>query len=416
MCGILGGIGDKITKDMVKIGLLELESRGKDATGIYQPETGILKNPIPASEFVDSEEFNALKMDKMFLAHCRAWTKGRPANNENNHPFQGEKWVLIHNGVVTMDSVKDYNYKGECDSEVLLSHIETLGLKEGVQEVEGSAAILVAPTDKTYEMWLWRHTSPIEVAYSKTTNTFLAASSREALRMMVARPVLSGLLYDFKDFVFSSVDEHELWRVFLNDKGKVTAEYHGEFKPKVKPTKAYCHVGSYNGYERGNYYGNYYEWNNKQNVGFMQSRFESKETIPTGAKMIDSSDDDKEDHPCDKCRTIPGEVPGFSRTYARCKDCAFFLDCEVEAEKSIHLANLDFEGLIAYQECNNVYIPSTKQCRTCPARTLCNDEIQENWMEDDPEDMYILGENRGEYIMSLASRRQQEENEREEAL
>ena len=95
MCGIIVGIGSGITKKIIRDGLLATESRGKDATGVYQPQYGTFKKGVSASEFVKDPIFNSVKKDKMFLGHCRKWTHGEPKDNNNNHPHQGDKYILI---------------------------------------------------------------------------------------------------------------------------------------------------------------------------------------------------------------------------------------------------------------------------------------------------------------------------------
>ena len=227
MCGIVAGIGDGIKKEMIEKGLRSTQSRGRDATGIYQPKHGIVKGPMEAVDFIKTAEFKkTVKKDKMFIGHCRQWTSGKPEDNENNHPFDGEKYILVHNGMVSMKELDSYNYKGECDSEVLLSYLESMEPGEALKSVHGQAAVVFAPNEQEkYEMFFWRHISPLEVAYSKSGNTLLLASTDTILNSMITRYELQGLIKDRTGWVFSEVDEHVLWRVFINEKGRVEAEY-----------------------------------------------------------------------------------------------------------------------------------------------------------------------------------------------
>jgi glucosamine 6-phosphate synthetase-like amidotransferase/phosphosugar isomerase protein len=77
----------------------------------------------------------------------------------------GKQFILVHNGIVRMPKVANYPYQGECDSEILLSHIEAYGLEKGLANLEGSAAI--ALLDKQANLYLFRHSSPIEVSLFK---------------------------------------------------------------------------------------------------------------------------------------------------------------------------------------------------------------------------------------------------------
>ncbi len=131
MCGISGIIPvcEDITQEQIYKVMLHLldgnESRGRDATGIATWDMTIPKVHIykQAEEATTFNKF--LKQEHICgptMGHNRAHTKGGPENPENNHPMFGQKYCIVHNGVVhTMENLPDYKYKGECDTEVLLS-------------------------------------------------------------------------------------------------------------------------------------------------------------------------------------------------------------------------------------------------------------------------------------------------------
>jgi len=174
MCGIGGiiplskDITPEIILEVSKHLLLENKNRGTDASGlaswdIVNNMIHIAKMADVAGEFVPKLTLEHIK--GVTMIHCRAKTRGDPSNFQNNHPMFGEKFCIVHNGTVhSMKNIEGYPYKGECDTEVLLSYIETYGLKAAIPMIDGSAAIAVmSPEDKKF--YLYRHTSPISITY-----------------------------------------------------------------------------------------------------------------------------------------------------------------------------------------------------------------------------------------------------------
>ena len=112
MCGI-GGVytfnGETLEKqDVKKVRELTiyLEKRGDDATGWYDGEK-IIKAPLEAYEFIQLIESitpieNYISGKKMLLIHTRAYTRGSPLENKNNHPFELKNIVFAHNGIINV--------------------------------------------------------------------------------------------------------------------------------------------------------------------------------------------------------------------------------------------------------------------------------------------------------------------------
>ncbi len=174
MCGISGIV--PLSKDISKTTILEImkhlllenRTRGGDATGLAswdmeKNKVTVYKQAEEAKDFIPNlkEEF----IVGPTFGHNRAKTRGDPADPENNHPMYGEKFCLIHNGIVTsMKNLPEYKYKGQCDTEVLLSYIEQFGIRDGITKIDGSAALaIMSPENKTF--YLYRHTSPLFLAY-----------------------------------------------------------------------------------------------------------------------------------------------------------------------------------------------------------------------------------------------------------
>lgn len=174
MCGISGviPISKDITQEQIYKVMLHLldgnESRGRDATGIATWDVAIPKVHVykQAEEATTFNKF--LKQEHILgptIGHNRAHTRGEPSDPENNHPMFGKKYCLVHNGMVhSMKNLPDYPYKGQCDTEVLLSYIETFGLKDAIPMIDGSAAIAIMdPLNKMF--YLYKHTSPLVVTW-----------------------------------------------------------------------------------------------------------------------------------------------------------------------------------------------------------------------------------------------------------
>ena len=110
MCGIggvyvFGGevLGEQDAKKVKKL-TVYLEKRGDDATGWYDGKK-IIKAPLPAHEFIQLIESitpieNYISGKRMLLIHTRAYTRGSPLQNKNNHPFELKSIVFAHNGVI----------------------------------------------------------------------------------------------------------------------------------------------------------------------------------------------------------------------------------------------------------------------------------------------------------------------------
>uniref|UniRef100_A0A6M3IS35 glutamine--fructose-6-phosphate transaminase (isomerizing) n=1 Tax=viral metagenome TaxID=1070528 RepID=A0A6M3IS35_9ZZZZ len=220
MCGILGFITDKPSdENYVMLGdlLYISSSRGTDATGVavVGTKTKVVKEDIPADKFI-VKYYKGLKRDidkaKIVLGHTRLATQGHQKDNNNNHPIIGQKYIMVHNGTCSsMDKIKDYPYKGTVDSEVLLSHIEKKGLKEGLKALKGSAAVAIIKEDEPDVVYLWRHSNPLWVAYDPEKQVLFFGSTEDILK-----EGLSNLLNFFSSFHMRQLVEDVLYKVTCN--------------------------------------------------------------------------------------------------------------------------------------------------------------------------------------------------------
>jgi len=135
MCGVVGFACNRPTKSLYNLVtnlMIETEQRGPHATGhAYFDKKGKIKHKkaaVKSSEYVTTSRWNWMqrRMPKRVIGHCRYTTHGSQSDNNNNHPHVGDRYALIHNGVL-----KRYEYKpwaelceSECDSEAILRVME----------------------------------------------------------------------------------------------------------------------------------------------------------------------------------------------------------------------------------------------------------------------------------------------------
>jgi len=161
--------------------MIETESRGPHATGhaYFDSRGGIntKKSPIKASEYVGGNCWRWMRkrMPNRLLGHCRYTTHGTQDENQNNHPHVGNRYAVIHNGVL-----KGYEYRPwkelcttDCDSEAILRVME-LGddTEKAVARVFNcfydSNFSVLALDKKTKEMHFFRNPArPLRVWRSK---------------------------------------------------------------------------------------------------------------------------------------------------------------------------------------------------------------------------------------------------------
>ena len=190
MCGIggfikAGKVSNGFTLSVVQALVRGLEDRGRDATGVFTSVgLGVVrKSPVPASEFKDYPE----GYGRVTLVHTRQATVGDPKDNHNNHPIVGPKYVMVHNGCCpSLKRVDGYKYLGEVDSEILLSYIETYGIKDGLKKFEGSAAVAFCEKSSPSKVYFWKWHSPLWLAWVNGYGCVFA-STREILNNRVLR-------------------------------------------------------------------------------------------------------------------------------------------------------------------------------------------------------------------------------------
>ena len=180
MCGIVGYLGKKDAYPVLINGLRRLEYRGYDSSGIalYNGDLEVHKSKGKVDDLenlIDEKKISA----KMGIGHTRWATHGKP-NNVNAHPHVSNNGdlVIVHNGIIeNCNSLKqllldkNYSFKSETDTEILINFIEYVQAEEKVSldqairlalnEVIGAFAIAVISKKEPSLMVVARLGSPL---------------------------------------------------------------------------------------------------------------------------------------------------------------------------------------------------------------------------------------------------------------
>ena len=208
MCGIAGfslseqATSKGVSKRLAKALLLDIESRGKDATGFaFRDSTGAIqvhKQDVTAKDFVKNR-LTLPKRAQTAILHTRAWTQGSPTINENNHPIRTGSIVGVHNGWLTNDDrlwgtllPKDLRI-AEVDSEAifaLLAHgkeVAGLSVTEALQEPEGNLAVAwMDEADEDGTLFLARGAGSPLVVCETQDGSVIFASTQTAIALACA--------------------------------------------------------------------------------------------------------------------------------------------------------------------------------------------------------------------------------------
>lgn len=196
MCGIVGYTGFQDAYDIVINGLRRLEYRGYDSAGIVLENTdsnfSVEKTKGKVDDLVTIS--NQLKgTAKVGMGHTRWATHGVPSDR-NSHPHisNNGKLAIVHNGIIenydtikTMLIDKDFSFKSETDTEVLVNLIQYFmdvnsetdfptAVRYALNEVYGAYAITVMHDDYPGLLVVARLGSPLAIGIGE--NEFFIAS------------------------------------------------------------------------------------------------------------------------------------------------------------------------------------------------------------------------------------------------
>ncbi len=183
MCGIVGYTGHKQAYPILIDGLRKLEYRGYDSAGVALHTGKRVAVYKKQGKVAALEEFAAGMPTEatVGIGHTRWATHGEPSDrNAHPHISNSGKLAMIHNGIIENYAQlkrelenKDYTFKSDTDSEVLLNFIEEIqshndcSLEEAVRialkRVTGAYVILFVDQDHPDTIIAARKGSPLVI-------------------------------------------------------------------------------------------------------------------------------------------------------------------------------------------------------------------------------------------------------------
>ena len=180
MCGIIGYIGPRNTKEVLLEGLRRLEYRGYDSAGValfHDSKLAIRRSLGKLKELerkTEGEVFNG----NLGIGHTRWATHGKPSE-VNAHPHKTGGVVVVHNGIIenylalkTLLSAEGHTFKSETDTEILGHLIQRqifrgadfeTAVRQALLQVQGSYAVAVLYEGEKDKLIAARKESPLIV-------------------------------------------------------------------------------------------------------------------------------------------------------------------------------------------------------------------------------------------------------------
>lgn len=177
MCGIVGYIGEKETKNILLEGLKRLEYRGYDSAGMALIDKNGLEVTKAVGRIVNLEKKVSEKKDYFAgISHTRWATHGEPTErNAHPHVSCDGKIALVHNGIIeNYQEIKNelrekgHKFLSDTDTEVLTHLVEELykgdlfcAVQNALQKVRGAYGIAVICQDEPQRIVAARMGSPL---------------------------------------------------------------------------------------------------------------------------------------------------------------------------------------------------------------------------------------------------------------
>lgn len=195
MCGIVGYTGRREAYPIILKGLKRLEYRGYDSSGValLNSSLKVYKKKGKVSELEESVVGKDMHAHTA-IGHTRWATHGEPSDrNAHPHKSAGGRLAMIHNGIIeNYASIKqelikkDYEFKSDTDTEVLLNFIEDIkqnnqctteqALRIALKRVVGAYCILLIDEDDPQTIIAARKGSPLVIGIGKGEH-FLASDA-----------------------------------------------------------------------------------------------------------------------------------------------------------------------------------------------------------------------------------------------
>jgi len=194
MCGIVGYLGEKDTKEILIDGLKELEYRGYDSAGIAVLSNGQFSSYKATGKLVNLEEKTKNFTTNSFSAgigHTRWATHGKPTEL-NAHPHAGESSFVVHNGIIEnyaelkKELISDgVTFLSQTDTEVIVhlfeknmhnAKSEFEAFEKTLSQLQGAYAILLVTKTACKTIYFAKHGSPMLVGINAENEKYFASS------------------------------------------------------------------------------------------------------------------------------------------------------------------------------------------------------------------------------------------------
>ncbi|WP_341202134.1 glutamine--fructose-6-phosphate transaminase (isomerizing) [Planomicrobium okeanokoites] len=188
MCGIVGYIGEKDSKEILLKGLERLEYRGYDSAGIA------VRNGDGITVFKEKGRIADLRgavngdvTGNTGIGHTRWATHGKPSQ-VNAHPHQNtsDRFTIVHNGVIEnyhhlqRDYLADVEMESDTDTEIIVQLIGKFVEGEGMTTqdafskalklMKGSYAIALLDAEEAQTIFVAKNKSPLLVGLGEDFN------------------------------------------------------------------------------------------------------------------------------------------------------------------------------------------------------------------------------------------------------
>ena len=194
MCGIVGYLGKKNTKEILLNGLKELEYRGYDSAGIAVLSDEKFSSFKAVGKLVNlKEKTKDFVTDKFAvgIGHTRWATHGKPTEL-NAHPHVGDNSYVVHNGIIenyaelkTELLEEGAVFLSQTDTEVIVHQFEKNlqcadntfeAFKKTISELKGAYAILLVTKGEEGTIFFAKNGSPMLVGINNENEKYFASS------------------------------------------------------------------------------------------------------------------------------------------------------------------------------------------------------------------------------------------------
>jgi glucosamine--fructose-6-phosphate aminotransferase (isomerizing) len=194
MCGIVGYIGSKKTKEILLEGLAELEYRGYDSAGIAVLQNDNFSVYKAVGKLVNLQEKAADFEPTGFavgIGHTRWATHGKPTEL-NAHPHLGDSSYVVHNGIIENYAQlkrelqsEGVNFLSQTDTEVIvwlfekeLKHSASAfeAFSKTISQLHGAFAILLVTKGENETIFFAKQGSPMILGRDEENEKYFASS------------------------------------------------------------------------------------------------------------------------------------------------------------------------------------------------------------------------------------------------